>query len=265
MPPSPSGVAYPSGSAAMKASAPARRAASATSEIAAPGAPRRIASPIVAPERCGLWGTHARCRRQASPSTSSRSMPPTSSRPSSGPVEPQEQARDRALSGAARPDQRDAARRKQSTSDASRSTSPCAPGIRERHVLEAHGHVARVERLDQIARLRRRRRRRGLLERVEDVARSRDAVGARVELRRDAPQRGVQLGREHQDRQRRSERHVTAIETDADLDRDDGGAERRGELEHEGREERDPQRAHRLAAVVLAGLGEDGRPGSRPG
>ena len=81
-----------------------------------------------------------------------------------------------------------------------------APGIRERHVLEAHGHVARVERLDQIARPRRRRRRGGLLERVEDVARRRDSVGARVELRRDAPQRGVQLGREHEDRQRRRER-----------------------------------------------------------
>ena len=46
------------------------------------------------------------------------------------------------------------------------------------------------------------------------------------------------------------------VEADADLDRDDRGAERRGELEHERREERDPQRCHRLAPVGLGRLGD---------
>ena len=49
---------------------------------------------------------------------------------------------------------------------------------------------------------------------------------------------------------------AAAVEADADLDGDDRRAERRRELEHERREEGDPQRAHRLAPVGLARLGE---------
>ena len=73
-------------------------------------------------------------------------------------------------------------------------------------------------------------------------------------LRGEIPQRRVQLRREDEHRERRLERNRAVDETDADGDRDERDAERRRQLEHGTRQERDPQRRHRRAAVLLADL-----------
>ena len=61
------------------------------------------------------------------------------------------------------------------------------------------------------------------------------AVGARVELRAELAQRQVELGREHEHRQRRLEAEPAADEPHADRDRDERDAERRRQLEHRAR------------------------------
>ena len=92
---------------------------------------------------------------------------------------------------------------------------------------------------------------RGSFEWTKDMVGGCDAVGARVELHGDVPQGRVQLGCEHEDRECRRERHATTIKTHADLDRHDGRAQGRRELEHQRREERQPEGRHRPAPVLL--------------
>ena len=78
----------------------------------------------------------------------------------------------------------------------------------------------------------------------------------------DLAQRAVQLGRQQQHGESRpASVSEPPIELDADRRRDHRGAEHRAQLEHEGRQEGDPQGRHRLDAVALA----DRRPASRPG
>ena len=74
--------------------------------------------------------------------------------------------------------------------------------------------------------------RRPLLEQVEEAARDGEAVGARVVLRREVPERQVQLGREHEHRQARLEPEPALDQPDADDHGDEGDAEGRGQLEH---------------------------------
>ncbi len=88
------------------------------------------------------------------------------------------------------------------------------------------------------------------------------AVGARVELRAELAQRCVELRRENQDRQPGLETEPTAVETNADGDRDERDAQRRRQLQHRSGEEADPQRAHRGPPVLLAHL--DDRLGLSP-
>ena len=84
-------------------------------------------------------------------------------------------------------------------------------------------------------------------------------VGARVELRAHVAQRQVQLGREHEHRERRLEADAAVDEPHADRDRDERDAERRRQLEHRAGEERDAQRAHRRAAVLVGDARDLGR------
>ena len=72
-----------------------------------------------------------------------------------------------------------------------------------------------------------------------------------MELRADVAQRHVQLGREHEHRQRRLEADVPVDEPHADRDRNERDPERRGQLEHRARQERDAERAHRRAPVLV--------------
>ncbi len=105
---------------------------------------------------------------------------------------------------------------------------------------------------------------RGTSTQIEQPLRDGRAVGARVELRREVPQRQVQLGREHEHGQRRLEADAARREPHADDDGDERDPERRGELEHRAGEERDPQRAHRRPAVLVAHLGDRAPPAPAP-
>ena len=80
------------------------------------------------------------------------------------------------------------------------------------------------------------------------------SVRARVESRREVAQRQVELGRQHEHRQRGLERDPAVDEPHADRHGDERDAERRGELEHRAREEREAQRAHRRPPVLVAHL-----------
>ena len=73
-----------------------------------------------------------------------------------------------------------------------------------------------------------------------------------MELRREVAQRQVELGREHEHRQPGLEADAALDEAHADGHGDERDAERRRELEHRPREERDAERAHRRAAVLVA-------------
>ena len=124
-------------------------------------------------------------------------------------------------------------------------------GVRERDGLEPDGDDARARgrRVPGGAR-------RPLLEQVEEAARDGEAVGARVVLRREVPERQVELGREHEHRQARLEPEPALDQPDADDHGDEGDAEGRGQLEHGPREERDAERPHRRAAVAVTDLGD---------
>ena len=94
----------------------------------------------------------------------------------------------------------------------------------------------------------------GLLGEVEQALADREAVRARVVLRRQVPERQVQLGRKHQHGQAGLEAEPALGEADADGHGDEGDPERGRELEHGAGEERDAERAHRRAPVLVADL-----------
>ena len=87
---------------------------------------------------------------------------------------------------------------------------------------------------------------------IEQPLRHRETVGARVELRGEVPEREVELGREHEHGQAGLEADAALDEAHADGDGHERDPERCRELEHRAREERDAQRRHRRAAVLLA-------------
>jgi hypothetical protein len=68
----------------------------------------------------------------------------------------------------------------------------------------------------------------------------------------EVPQRQVELGGEHEHGQTSLEADSALDQADADGDGHERDPDGRGELEHGAREERDPKRAHRRAAVLLA-------------
>ena len=96
--------------------------------------------------------------------------------------------------------------------------------------------------------------RRRLLGEVEHSLRDGRAVGARVELRGEVPQRQVELRCEHEHGQRRLEADAALGEPNAHDDGDERDSQRRGQLEDGAGQERDPERSHRRAPVLLAHL-----------
>ena len=73
---------------------------------------------------------------------------------------------------------------------------------------------------------------------VEHPRRDRSSVRARVELRREVAKREVELGREHQHRQRGLEPDIAFREADADDDGDERDPQGGSELEHRAGEKR---------------------------
>ena len=138
-----------------------------------------------------------------------------------------------------------------------------APGMRTRPRSIAMVHSTRARRSG-----RSRRRSRRLFDEVEQAVGSRARVGARMELRGQVPQRQVELGREHENGERRLEADPPVDEADSDGDCDERDAERGSELEHGSGEEGHSERAHRGPAVLLAdlrdALGLDAAPVERP-
>ncbi len=100
---------------------------------------------------------------------------------------------------------------------------------------------------------RRHNHRRRQVDQLESPARGGQAVGRGMKLSRDRPQRQVQLRREHEHREGRPELDASIHQPDSDHGRDQGDRHRRGQLEHQRREEGDPESAHRLFAELLAG------------
>ena len=94
----------------------------------------------------------------------------------------------------------------------------------------------------------------GLFGEVEQPLADRQAVRARVVLRRQISERQVQLGREHEHGQAGLEAEPALGEADADRHGHERDPERGRELEHGPGEKRDPERAHRRAAVLVADL-----------
>ena len=134
-------------------------------------------------------------------------------------------------------------------SETSESARAGRSGIRERDGLEPDRGLADARGL-----LRARDDRHRLLDQPEQPVGDRDAVGARVEPGCEVAQRQVELGRQHEHRQRGLEGDPAVDEPHADRDGDERDAERRGELEHRAGEEREAERAHRRAAVLVADL-----------
>ena len=75
-----------------------------------------------------------------------------------------------------------------------------------------------------------------------------------MKLRREVPQWQVELRGEDEDRQRRLEADPALGESHTHDDGHERDRERRGEIEHGAREERDPECPHRRPAVLLAHL-----------
>ena len=79
-----------------------------------------------------------------------------------------------------------------------------------------------------------------------------------MELGPELAQRRVQLGRQHEHRQRGLQSHVAVDQPDADDHRHERDTERRRELQHRAGQEGDPERPHGGAAVALSDGGEGG-------
>ncbi len=211
------------------------------------GEPSRTASATLPGSSSGRCGTHASRRRQAAASTRGE-IDAVDGRPAFVGVDEAEQEREQGrLAGAARPDDRDPLARLQLELDAVENAAPLR--VRDAHAARAAARpssgaapAAGSARLE--------------VDQLEEAAGRGEPVGARVELGRRGAKRCVQLRCEHEDRERRRERDAAVHEPDPELDGDDRSAERRGELEREGGEERDPQRRHRRAPVVV-GVGRD--------
>ncbi len=162
--------------------------------------------------------------------------------------ETKEERDDRALAAPARPDERDRlAGHELEVDRVEHGSRPSRVG--EGDSLEAHRHLERARRRGSPGAARGGRR---LLEQLEETLRDGQAVGARVVLGREIAQREVELGREHEHREACLEAETASDQADADCHRDERDPERRSKLEHGAREERDAQRPHRRAAVLVA-------------
>ncbi len=94
----------------------------------------------------------------------------------------------------------------------------------------------------------------GIFDEVEHALGDRCAVRTRVELRREIPQRQVELRGEDEHGQSRFEADAAVDQAHAHDDGDERDAERRRELQDRTGEERDTERPHRRPAILLAHL-----------
>ena len=79
-----------------------------------------------------------------------------------------------------------------------------------------------------------------------------------MKLRRELPQREIELGGEHEHGQAGLQAEPAVYEPHADGNRNQGDAQGRGELEHRAREKGDPQGPHRRLPVMLTDPREHG-------
>ena len=166
--------------------------------------------------------------------------------PVAGLRQPQQQARDRALSAAAGADQRDRLSGRQLEPDLL-ERRPAGPRIAEADPVEADGGCGR----DRQRRGEGCGRRRG---RVQQPPGHRHPVRPCVELGRQVAQRQVQLGRQQQHRQRRLESDVTVHQPHSHGDRDQRHSQRGRQIEHRAGQKGKAQRLHGRLAVALADL-----------
>ena len=92
----------------------------------------------------------------------------------------------------------------------------------------------------------------GSLRQVEQSLCDGGAVGARMPLGREVPDRQIELGSEHEHGQGRLEADVPFREPNAHDDGDERDPERRRELQDGAGQEREPQGPHRRRAVLVA-------------
>ena len=148
----------------------------------------------------------------------------------------------RALAGAARALHRHDLPRREAQADAAQRVVVAA-GVADGDVDERRGRLAGEQ-----APARLERRQGGELERCRSGL---ERVGAGVVLRTDGAQRDEDLRREQQHDERRRERERAVLQPQARGERDERHRQRGDEVEGEPRQERPPQRADRLDAVLL--------------
>ncbi len=249
LPPSPTSVSYPEGSARTKWSAPASIAPRGSEPSDARGAPRRMLSATVPRKIVGRCGTQASRRRQTSVRHSARSMLADRDAAGDRVGEAQEEARDGALSRSARADEGDGLAGQQLEVERVEDEVG-SRGVGERDLLQANGCVRRTGRDEPPPAP----HRCGCLEQPEQAVGDGQSVGAGVELGSELAQRSVELRREDEDGQPGPQTEAALHEAHADRDRDQGHPERGRQLEHGSREKGDAQRAHRGLSVALAHL-----------
>ena len=96
------------------------------------------------------------------------------------------------------------------------------------------------------------------LQYLKNPPRGRDPGDARVEACAQQAQRQIELGGQDQHEQGIAEEHLAVEQTQADLHRDDGGAERADHLQHQRRQECHPQHVQRGVPVLACNLADDG-------
>ncbi len=172
-------------------------------------------------------------------------------RPLVGFGQPRQQRDQGRLAAAAGADQGHRLPRLQPQVDAAQDLGPAR--VREAHAGQLDRLAAGVGRRQRSCRRPHRRR---LVEDFEDPLGARHPVGRGVELGAELAQRHVDLGGEDQHGQPGGQPEVPARELDPDRGGDQRHPDHRQQLQHQGREEADPQRLHRLLAVALAGGGD---------
>ena len=247
-PPSPIGVAYPSGRSVTNPWALAALAAATRSSSEASGRARRRFSATLPWNSDACCGTHATRVRQSAGSSSDSGSPPTVTLPRSGSTN-----RRRTFATVVLP---------APVGPTSATVRPCgicerAPGEgRPRTVVVRHDDVVEPD-----IHPRRQRAAGGRRRDVDPHRRVEDRVDAfgggrgrtpDVVLGGQAPERQEELGREQQHRERPLEREPAGHQPDAGLDRDERGGGGRAPLQDERRLERGAQDVHRARALPAA-------------
>ena len=171
--------------------------------------------------------------------------------PRGGLGEPQQQPQQRALPGSARPGEHDQLPRADGQAEPGQGREVAA-GIGHGHPVQPYHGRAQVGNRRPGAAL---PWQRGVQD-GEDAVRGGAALGAGVVLGGDGAQRQVGLGGEQQHQQRGLVRHVAVQQPQPGLDRDQGGGQGRGQLQHQRGQERHPQRGHGRGPVLLGDRGD---------